>query len=250
MAAAGGQTLECKEAGSALLSLRGYYEDNVAQTKAQRDAQGLTPAQTQMLIPPILTELEMRIYHRLLYLRAPPNEQELIPGWVNKQRPFMLATKFRDQVQYATTDGHSRPLTKYLELRVSDDAMQTFAELVQSLHAGDGQGGAWNGHDINGVVLPCAGGEDWKELRDLRGWEDGSYDRAGPGRARGERGSGQLLSGCTHQRAQDRQWVCFPFVLSVFLSHLISLVVHCDLDPACFLARLWRTVACCASTGC
>ncbi|KIJ67361.1 hypothetical protein HYDPIDRAFT_37902 [Hydnomerulius pinastri MD-312] len=71
------------------------------------------------------TELEMRVYHRLIHIRDQKERHEDIPPSLVSNPVFELTTKFRARVQ-----AKSAPITKTSPLAVDAEAMQIFAELA------------------------------------------------------------------------------------------------------------------------
>lgn len=96
-------------AAIALLSLREFYDDQRGVYQSPN-------------------ELEMRVYYRLGLIRDVRARSDQAPPHVTADPAFQLINRFRTQVQEA-----SQPIMKYTKLKVSADAMQTFAELVRVL---------------------------------------------------------------------------------------------------------------------
>lgn len=71
------------------------------------------------------TELEMRVYHRLIHIRDQKERHEDIPQPLLDHPVFELITKFRARVQ-----AKSAPITKSSTLSVDGEAMQIFTELA------------------------------------------------------------------------------------------------------------------------
>lgn len=93
----------------ALLSLREFYDDQRGVYQSPN-------------------ELEMRVYYRLGLIRDVRARNDHAPPHVTADPAFQLINRFRTQVQEA-----SQPIMKYTKLKVSAEAMQTFAELVRVL---------------------------------------------------------------------------------------------------------------------
>ncbi|KAI6014532.1 SAC3/GANP/Nin1/mts3/eIF-3 p25 family-domain-containing protein [Pisolithus microcarpus] len=74
------------------------------------------------------TELEMRVYHRLIHIRDQRERHEDIPDFLLKHPVFELTTRFRARVQ-----AKSAPITKTSALAVDAEAMQIFVELATVL---------------------------------------------------------------------------------------------------------------------
>ncbi|KAG9312753.1 SAC3/GANP/Nin1/mts3/eIF-3 p25 family-domain-containing protein [Chiua virens] len=74
------------------------------------------------------TELEMRVYHRLIHIRDQKERYDDIPGSLLNHPVFELTTKFRARVQ-----AKSAPITKTSALVVDPEAMQIFGELANVL---------------------------------------------------------------------------------------------------------------------
>lgn len=71
------------------------------------------------------TELEMRVYHRLVHIRDQRERHDDIPQALLSHPVFELTTKFRARVQ-----AKSAPITKTSPLAVDVEAMHIFAELA------------------------------------------------------------------------------------------------------------------------
>ena len=71
------------------------------------------------------TELEMRVYHRLIHIRDQKERHDDIPQTLLNHPVFELTTRFRARVQ-----TKSAPITKTSPLVVDAEAMQIFAELA------------------------------------------------------------------------------------------------------------------------
>ena len=93
----------------ALQSLKEFYEDQRGRFESP-------------------TELEMRVYHRLIHIRDQKERHEDIPRHILENPVFTLITKFRQHVQ-----EKSAPITKVSQLSVGDDGMVIFAQLAQVL---------------------------------------------------------------------------------------------------------------------
>lgn len=93
----------------ALQSLKEFYEDQRGRYQSP-------------------TELEMRVYHRLIHIRDQRERHEDIPESLRNHPVFKLTTRFRARVQ-----EKSAPITKTSPLVVDAEAMQIFAELVSVL---------------------------------------------------------------------------------------------------------------------
>ena len=91
----------------ALTSLKEFYDD--------RSSEHRSPA-----------ELEMRVYRRLLMIRAA--DKDVIPTEILDKPVFSLATQFRDRVHKL-----SQPIRKKTKLVVDAEAMQIFAQLAAIL---------------------------------------------------------------------------------------------------------------------
>lgn len=74
------------------------------------------------------TELEMRVYHRLVHIRDQRERHDDIPQTLLNHPVFELTTKFRARVQ-----AKSAPITKTSSLVVDAEAMHIFAELADVL---------------------------------------------------------------------------------------------------------------------
>ncbi|KAG2155297.1 SAC3/GANP/Nin1/mts3/eIF-3 p25 family-domain-containing protein [Suillus bovinus] len=71
------------------------------------------------------TELEMRVYHRLIHIRDQKERQEDIPSFILKHPVFKLTTKFRLLVQ-----AKSAPIGRSSPLSVDPEALGVFHELI------------------------------------------------------------------------------------------------------------------------
>ncbi|KAJ3556373.1 hypothetical protein NM688_g2064 [Phlebia brevispora] len=74
------------------------------------------------------SELEMRVYHRLIHIRDQVERHDDIPEEISQHPVFILTTKFRHSVQ-----AKSAPITKTSTLKVDGEGMQIFAELASVL---------------------------------------------------------------------------------------------------------------------
>ncbi|KAI1784571.1 SAC3/GANP/Nin1/mts3/eIF-3 p25 family-domain-containing protein [Ganoderma leucocontextum] len=92
-----------------LTSLKEFYEDQRGRYQAP-------------------TELEMRVYHRLIHIRDQRERHEEIPDEIRNHPVFILTTQFRLRVQ-----AKSAPITKTSKLVVDNDAMQIFSQLATVL---------------------------------------------------------------------------------------------------------------------
>lgn len=72
-----------------------------------------------------LTELEMRVYHRLIHIRDQRERHEEIPDYITSHPVFQLTTEFRLHVQ-----SKSAPITKTSALVVDAEGMQIFGQLA------------------------------------------------------------------------------------------------------------------------
>ncbi|KAG1782198.1 SAC3/GANP/Nin1/mts3/eIF-3 p25 family-domain-containing protein [Suillus placidus] len=71
------------------------------------------------------TELEMRVYHRLIHIRDQKERQEDIPSFILEHPVFKLTTKFRLLVQ-----AKSAPIGRSSPLSVDNQALGVFNELI------------------------------------------------------------------------------------------------------------------------
>lgn len=71
------------------------------------------------------SELEMRVYHRLVHIRDQRERHDDIPQALLNHPVFELTTKFRARIQ-----AKSAPITKTSPLSVDAEAMNIFAELA------------------------------------------------------------------------------------------------------------------------
>jgi hypothetical protein len=74
------------------------------------------------------TELEMRVYHRLVHIRDQRERHEDIPSHITSHSVFKLTTLFRHHVQ-----AKSAPITKTSNLVVDEEGMRIFGELASVL---------------------------------------------------------------------------------------------------------------------
>ncbi|KAI0631801.1 SAC3/GANP/Nin1/mts3/eIF-3 p25 family-domain-containing protein [Trametes polyzona] len=74
------------------------------------------------------TELEMRVYHRLIHIRDQVERHDNIPDEILHHDVFKLTTQFRERVQQI-----SIPITKTSKLVVDMEAMQIFSQLADVL---------------------------------------------------------------------------------------------------------------------
>ncbi|KAI8969536.1 SAC3/GANP/Nin1/mts3/eIF-3 p25 family-domain-containing protein [Trametes punicea] len=101
--------LEEQQLMNTLQSLKEFYEDQRGRYQAP-------------------TELEMRVYHRLIHIRDQKERHEDIPDEIRNHPVFRLTTAFRQRVQAV-----SAPITKTSKLTVDAEAMQIFAQLADVL---------------------------------------------------------------------------------------------------------------------
>lgn len=94
----------------ALQSLKEFYEDQRGKYQSP-------------------TELEMRVYHRLIHIRDQKERHDDIPEQILSHAVFQLTTEFRHHVQ-----EHSAPITKTSKLVVTDVGMQIFSRLAGVLN--------------------------------------------------------------------------------------------------------------------
>ncbi|RPD53579.1 hypothetical protein L227DRAFT_581247 [Lentinus tigrinus ALCF2SS1-6] len=102
-------TLEEQQLMNTLQSLKEFYEDQRGRYQAP-------------------TELEMRVYHRLIHIRDQRERHEEIPDEIKNHPVFQLTTQFRLRVQ-----ANSAPISKTSALRVDDEAMRIFSQLAAVL---------------------------------------------------------------------------------------------------------------------
>ncbi|KAG6885803.1 hypothetical protein C0993_009563 [Termitomyces sp. T159_Od127] len=74
------------------------------------------------------TELEMRVYHRLIHIRDQKERHEEIPEHISSHPVFKLTTEFRLHVQ-----RRSAPIDKTSVLKVDAQGMRIFGELASVL---------------------------------------------------------------------------------------------------------------------
>ncbi|KAG6812812.1 hypothetical protein H0H92_000270 [Tricholoma furcatifolium] len=74
------------------------------------------------------TELEMRVYHRLIHIRDQKERHEDIPDHISSHPVFKLTTEFRLHVQ-----RKSAPISKNSPLKVDAEGMHIFGELANDL---------------------------------------------------------------------------------------------------------------------
>ncbi|EJF59439.1 hypothetical protein DICSQDRAFT_156285 [Dichomitus squalens LYAD-421 SS1] len=74
------------------------------------------------------TELEMRVYHRLIHIRDQRERHEDIPDEIRNHPVFNLTTQFRLRVQ-----AKSAPISKTSRLVVDEEAMHIFGQLAAVL---------------------------------------------------------------------------------------------------------------------
>ncbi|KAH9896060.1 SAC3/GANP/Nin1/mts3/eIF-3 p25 family-domain-containing protein [Cubamyces lactineus] len=101
--------LEEQQLMNTLQSLKEFYEDQRGRYQAP-------------------TELEMRVYHRLIHIRDQKERHEDIPDEIRNHAVFRLTTAFRQRVQAA-----SAPISKNSKLVVDAEAMQIFSQLADVL---------------------------------------------------------------------------------------------------------------------
>ena len=97
------------DARPALQSLKEFYQDQRGQYQSP-------------------TELELRVYHRLVHIRDQRERHDDIPQALLNHPVFELTTKFRARVQ-----AKSAPITKTSSLVVDAEAMGIFAQLANVL---------------------------------------------------------------------------------------------------------------------
>ncbi|PFH53647.1 hypothetical protein AMATHDRAFT_1283 [Amanita thiersii Skay4041] len=98
--------LEEQQLMNTLQSLKEFYEDQRGRYQSP-------------------TELEMRVYHRLIHIRDQKERSEDIPPFITSHPVFQLTTDFRLHVQ-----KKSAPIRKNSPLVVDEEAMQIFAQLA------------------------------------------------------------------------------------------------------------------------
>ncbi|KAF9484566.1 hypothetical protein BDN70DRAFT_872349 [Pholiota conissans] len=75
------------------------------------------------------TELEMRVYHRLIHIRDQKERHEDIPEQIIQHPVFKLTTEFRLHVQ-----AKSAPISKTSKLIVTEEGMMIFGQLARVLN--------------------------------------------------------------------------------------------------------------------
>ncbi|KAG6860335.1 hypothetical protein C0995_012481 [Termitomyces sp. Mi166 len=101
--------LEEQQLMNTLQSLKEFYEDQRGRYESP-------------------TELEMRVYHRLIHIRDQKERHEEIPEHISSHPVFKLTTEFRLHVQ-----RKSAPIDKTSVLKVDAEGMQIFGELASVL---------------------------------------------------------------------------------------------------------------------
>ncbi|KAI0667503.1 SAC3/GANP/Nin1/mts3/eIF-3 p25 family-domain-containing protein [Trametes maxima] len=101
--------LEEQQLMNTLQSLKEFYEDQRGRYQAP-------------------TELEMRVYHRLIHIRDQRERHEDIPDDIRNHAVFRFTTQFRLRVQ-----AKSAPISKTSKLVVDNEAMQIFSQLADVL---------------------------------------------------------------------------------------------------------------------
>ncbi|KAG5735430.1 SAC3 family protein 1 [Termitomyces sp. T112] len=101
--------LEEQQLMNTLQSLKEFYEDQRGRYESP-------------------TELEMRVYHRLIHIRDQKERHEEIPQHISLHPVFKLTTEFRSHVQ-----RKSAPIDKTSVLKVDAEGMQIFGELANVL---------------------------------------------------------------------------------------------------------------------
>ncbi|KAI9068551.1 hypothetical protein FKP32DRAFT_1587585 [Trametes sanguinea] len=101
--------LEEQQLMNTLQSLKEFYEDQRGRYQSP-------------------TELEMRVYHRLIHIRDQKERHEDIPDEIRNHPVFRLTTAFRQRVQAV-----SAPISKNSKLIVDAEAMQIFSQLADVL---------------------------------------------------------------------------------------------------------------------
>ncbi|CAA7264544.1 unnamed protein product [Cyclocybe aegerita] len=102
--------LEEQQLMNTLQSLKEFYEDQRGRYESP-------------------TELEMRVYHRLIHIRDQKERHDDIPEHILSHPVFKLVTEFRLHVQ-----SHSAPITKTSKLVVAAEGMQIFGQLAAVLN--------------------------------------------------------------------------------------------------------------------
>ncbi|KAE9398712.1 hypothetical protein BT96DRAFT_821581 [Gymnopus androsaceus JB14] len=77
-------------------------------------------------------QLEFRVYHRLIHIRDQKERHDDVPKEILDHPIFRLVTRFRHAVQ-----ATSSPITKSSKLRVDEQGMRIFGELVGALMQGN-----------------------------------------------------------------------------------------------------------------
>ncbi|KAH9927676.1 SAC3/GANP/Nin1/mts3/eIF-3 p25 family-domain-containing protein [Fomitopsis serialis] len=101
--------LEEQQLMNTLQSLKEFYEDQRGAYEAP-------------------TELEMRVYHRLIHIRDQKERREDVPEWITSHPVFQYTTQFRLHVQ-----AKSAPITKTSRLVVDASGMEIFGKLAAVL---------------------------------------------------------------------------------------------------------------------
>ncbi|KJA18922.1 hypothetical protein HYPSUDRAFT_44772 [Hypholoma sublateritium FD-334 SS-4] len=101
--------LEEQQLMNTLQSLKEFYEDQRGRYESP-------------------TELEMRVYHRLIHIRDQKERHEDIPDYITSHPVFKLTTAFRLHVQ-----EKSAPISKTSRLVVNAEGMQIFGQLATVL---------------------------------------------------------------------------------------------------------------------
>ncbi|KAF8962842.1 SAC3/GANP/Nin1/mts3/eIF-3 p25 family-domain-containing protein [Flammula alnicola] len=102
--------LEEQQLMNTLQSLKEFYEDQRGRYESP-------------------TELEMRVYHRLIHIRDQKERHEDIPEYITSHPVFKLTTAFRLHVQ-----EKSAPISKTSKLIVAEEGMQIFSQLATVLN--------------------------------------------------------------------------------------------------------------------
>ncbi|KAF9530689.1 SAC3/GANP/Nin1/mts3/eIF-3 p25 family-domain-containing protein [Crepidotus variabilis] len=102
--------LEEQQLMNTLQSLKEFYEDQRGKYQSP-------------------TELEMRVYHRLIHIRDQKERHDDIPHHILSDPIFKLTTEFRLHVQ-----KQSAPITKVSKLVVTQEGMQIFGRLATTLN--------------------------------------------------------------------------------------------------------------------
>ncbi|KAL0947963.1 hypothetical protein HGRIS_010589 [Hohenbuehelia grisea] len=101
--------LEEQQLMNTLQSLKEFYEDQRGRYESP-------------------TELEMRVYHRLIHIRDQKERHDDIPDHIRSHPVFKLTTDFRVHVQ-----KKSAPISKISKLVVGPEGMQIFGQLAELL---------------------------------------------------------------------------------------------------------------------